>query len=92
MAASQSPSFVSSTELVVMNVVVRDRQGAPIAGLPRDAFTVHERGSSRDIHLFAHQDEPITIGVVIDASGSMLANRTRLAYAIGQFGSRLGRP
>ena len=86
-----APSFVSGTELVMMNVVVQDERGSPLDGLPREAFTVFENGVARAISLFAHHDEPVTIGLVIDASGSMLANRTRLAYAVGQF-AHTGRP
>lgn len=89
-SAALVPSFVSETELVVMNVVVHDRRGTLVDGLEQRAFTVYENGVVRDIGLFAQRDEPITIGLIIDASGSMLANRTRLAYAAGQF-ARTGR-
>lgn len=83
--AAATPSFKSETELVVLNVVVRDRRGAYVEGLPRDAFRVLENGMPRDIGLFTHQEAPVTIGLVIDASGSMSVSRARLAFAASRF-------
>lgn len=83
--AARAPLFSSSTDLVVMNIVVQDRNGTLVPGLSRDAFTVLENNLPRPIDLFAGHDEPITLGLVIDSSGSMLANRARLAYAVSRF-------
>lgn len=89
--AQPAPLFSSGTDLVVMNVVVQDRKGTPVPGLSRDAFSVFENNQPRPIDLFAGHDEPITLGLVIDSSGSMFANRARLAYALGRFADT-GRP
>lgn len=82
---AETPAFRASTELVVMHVVVRDRDGGYVEGLSPEAFHLFENGTARDMALFAHQDTPVTIGLVIDASGSMLASRARLAYAVARF-------
>lgn len=84
-AAPAVPAFSSRTDLVVMHAVVRDRHGTPREGLPQSAFRLFEDGRAREVSLFAHQEEPVTVGVVLDASGSMLGNRARLAYATGRF-------
>lgn len=90
-ASVETPSFKAETSLVVMNVVVRDRRGAYVEGLPRDAFRLLENGAPRAIDLFTHQEAPVTIGLVIDASGSMQVSRARLAYAAARFAD-MGHP
>ncbi|MGE3511936.1 MAG: VWA domain-containing protein, partial [Vicinamibacterales bacterium] len=85
------PLFSATTELVVMNVIVRDDRGGYVEGLPRDAFRLFEDGRRTAIGLFTHQDVPVTMGLVIDGSGSMQAARHRLAYAIARF-ARAGHP
>jgi Ca-activated chloride channel family protein len=90
-APSQQPVFTSEAELVVMNVVVRNRDGVAVDGLSRDAFRIYEQGVPRPVDLFARPEEPITLGLVIDASGSMMGNRARLVYAASRFADA-GRP
>jgi Ca-activated chloride channel homolog len=71
-ASAQEPAFRSaSTELVVLPVVVTDRQGRYVSNLSTDAFAVFDNGRRVPIDLFTNQDTPVTIGLVIDASGSM---------------------
>lgn len=80
-----APLFRSESELVVMHVTVRDRDGAYVRGLEARAFHLLENGRPQDISLFATQDEPATIGLIIDVSGSMEANLARLAYTASRF-------
>ena len=61
----------TSTELVVLPVVVTDRQGGFVTDLPKDAFTVYDNGRNVPIDLFSNDDTPVMVGLVIDASGSM---------------------
>ncbi len=69
---SQPPTFhTASTELVVLPVVVTDKHGAFVTDLPKDAFTVYDNGRPVQIDLFSREDAPVTVGLVIDASGSM---------------------
>jgi Ca-activated chloride channel homolog len=69
---AQSPSFRSgSSELVVLPVVVTDRQGRYLSDLEREHFTVFDNGRRVPIEIFSNQDTPLTIGLIIDASGSM---------------------
>lgn len=80
-----APLFKSGTELVVVHATVRDREGAHVSGLPESAFRVFENGVPRPISVFARPDEPVTIGLIIDVSGSMERLRERLAYAASRF-------
>src|SRR5262249_30472128 len=69
---AQEPSFRSgSSELVVLPVVVTDKQGRFISDLTTDQFAIFDNGRRVPIELFTNEDTPVTIGLVIDASGSM---------------------
>jgi len=70
--APQEPSFRSAaSELVVLPVVVTDKQGRYVSDLATDRFAVFDNGRRVPIELFTNEDTPVTIGLVIDASGSM---------------------
>src|SRR5258708_11326296 len=69
---AQEPIFHgSSTELVVRAVVVSAKHGRVISDLPRERFAVFDNGRRVAIDFFSNEDAPVTIGLVIDASGSM---------------------
>jgi VWFA-related protein len=68
-------AFVSRSELVVLRVSVVDRRAGFVSGLPREAFVVHEDGQPRDIQFFENEDTPVTVGLVVDCSGSMQTRR-----------------
>jgi len=70
--SAQAPPFrSSSSELVVLPVVVTDKQGRFISDLSIGEFAVFDNGRRVPIELFTAEDTPVTIGLVIDASGSM---------------------
>jgi Ca-activated chloride channel family protein len=70
--AAQEPIFRSgSTELVVLPVVVSDRQGRYVSDIARERFAVYDNGHPVPIELFTNQDTPVTIGLILDASSSM---------------------
>jgi VWFA-related protein len=58
-------------DLVVLRATVRDHKGAPISGLGKEDFQVFEDKVLQPIESFSHEDVPVTIGLVIDNSGSM---------------------
>jgi len=71
-ASAQPPSFRSaSSELVVLPVVVTEKDGRYVADLTTSHFSVFDNGRRMPIELFSAEDTPITVGLVIDASGSM---------------------
>ena len=47
------PRFSASTTAVIVDVVVRDKQKHPVAGLTADDFTVFEDGKRQQITSFA---------------------------------------
>ena len=55
-APPPAPVFRSGTELVLVNVVVRDRSGAVVRGLRRDDFAVAEDGRPQTIASFDFEE------------------------------------
>ena len=56
---------------MVLQATVRDRAGHTVSGLGEHDFEVYEDGALQSIRLFRHEDTPVTIGLVVDHSGSM---------------------
>lgn len=89
-----------SSELVVLPVVVTDKQGRYVSDLPSERFAVFDNGRRVPIELFSNEDTPVTVGVVIDASSSYhhvrvqaeptSARRLNVRTRPGSFGA--GRP
>jgi Ca-activated chloride channel homolog len=72
LTSAQAPVFKSgSSELVVLPVVVADKQGRYVSDLAAGKFSVFDNGRKVPIELFTNEDTPVTVGLVIDASGSM---------------------
>jgi Ca-activated chloride channel family protein len=71
-SSAQEPAFKSSSsELVVLPVVVTDKQGRYVSDVPGAQFAVYDNGRRVPIELFTNEDTPVTVGLIIDASGSM---------------------
>jgi Ca-activated chloride channel family protein len=80
LVTAQEPSFRSgSSELVVLPVVVTDKQGRYISDLDRERFVVYDNGRRVPIEIFTNEDTPLTVGLVIDSSGSM---RTKMGQVV----------
>ena len=75
----------SEADLVVLPITVTDHKSNFIAGLTQDDFQVFENGQPQTIAHFDHSDLPVTVGLVIDSSGSMGPNRTEVVEAAKDF-------
>ena len=71
--------------LVVLPVVVTDGKGRAVSGLGENSFHVFEDGRPQQIALFEPEDVPVTVGLVIDNSGSMRAKRPEVIAAAEEF-------
>jgi VWFA-related protein len=81
-AAAQAPNvFHAETRLVVVQMSVHDDRGEPVAGLDQRAFTVYENGKPQPIALFFGDNVPVSVGIIIDNSGSMRARRSQVESA-----------
>jgi Ca-activated chloride channel family protein len=61
----------SSADLVVVDVSVVGSNGTPVAGLAKDNFVISEDGQRQSIKQFSSNEAPVSIGFVLDMSGSM---------------------
>jgi VWFA-related protein len=82
-AASHPDGYTIRTnvDLVVLRATVRDHKGAPVAGLGKEDFQVLEDKVPQQIESFSHEDVPVTVGLVIDNSGSMRSKRSEVIDA-----------
>lgn len=60
-----------NVDLVVLHATVRNAKGQFVSDLSAGDFEIFENGVRQPIRLFRHEDVPITVGLVIDHSGSM---------------------
>ena len=67
------PSFVFRTgvELVNVTATVTDARGRFVSGLTQDDFQVFQDGEPVDITQFDNERVPVSLGIVLDTSGSM---------------------
>ncbi len=73
--------FRADTRLVVLHASVVDKNGNLVTGLPESAFTVYENGVKQEIKLFRQEDVPVSMGLIIDDSGSMRDKRRKVESA-----------
>ena len=81
----QSPdtpyTISANVDVVLLDASVRDSKGGYVTGLMKDAFLVKEDGHPRLISSFANVDAPVTVGLVVDNSGSMRFKRPEVILA-----------
>jgi VWFA-related protein len=83
---SQSPNgdqytIRENVDFVVLHPTVKDRKGTLVSGLSKDDFQVYEDGVLQQIKYFSHEDIPVTVGLVVDNSGSMGRKRPEVITA-----------
>lgn len=67
--------FVSNTRLVELHASVVNKKGQLVTNLAQDAFKVYENGQPQVIKIFKREDVPVSLGIIIDDSGSMQSKR-----------------
>ena len=71
--------------LVLVPVTVTDSRGRVVANLPQADFTLLEEKRPQDILSFSRETAPVSLGIVVDLSGSM-ANKIRATHtAVNEF-------
>jgi len=74
-----------NVDLVVLNATVRDRNGRLVGNLAEQDFSVMEDGKAQTLKVFRREDLPVTVGMVIDHSGSMKSKLENVIAAALQF-------
>ncbi len=84
-AWGQTPSdegiFRIDTRLVVLHASVVDKSGKLVTNLGQGAFKVFENGAEQSIKIFKREDVPVSMGLLIDDSGSMREKRAKVGAA-----------
>ncbi len=73
--------FRSDTRLVVLHASVVDKKGKLVTNLNQSAFKIFENGQPQQVKIFRREDVPVSLGIIIDDSGSMMTKRTRVEAA-----------
>lgn len=71
-AVAQTPVFRGGVETVEVTVTVTDGQGRLMTGLTKDDFTVYEEEQLQEITAFTDERVPVSLGVLLDISDSMV--------------------
>lgn len=77
--------FRSDTRLVQLHATVINSKGQLVTDLPRSAFKVFENNVEQPIKLFKREDVPVSLGLIVDNSGSMRDRRSKVEAATLQF-------
>ena len=75
----------SNVELVTVPVTITDAMNQPVTGLERDNFQLFENKQPQEIKNFSSEDAPVSIGIIMDVSGSMQNKIERARKAVRQF-------
>ncbi len=81
----QDPVFRSDTREVVLHVTVADRRDRLVGDLAERNFNVFEDGQAVDVRFFRQEDVPVSIGILVDNSGSVRNKRQRVNAAALEF-------
>ncbi len=74
-----------NVDLVVMHTSVNDKNGRFVSGLKKEIFSVYEDNVQQKITSFSQEDVPVSMGILLDLSGSMRnkieqVNKAALAF------------
>ena len=86
---SQIPSKLSvirsNVDLVTVPVTITDNLNRPVVGLDQDNFQLFEDKKPQEIRHFSNEDTPVSIGLIVDMSGSMHDKVNRIKDAVTAF-------
>src|SRR4051794_16203208 len=78
--------FKSGVELVNVTATVTDDNGHFVPGLTKDDFVLYEDGDLQEITNFSNERVPVSLGILLDTSGSMTPEKMSSARnAIDRF-------
>src|SRR4051812_6481532 len=89
LAAAQQPTFRLSTQVVSLFATVTDAQNRLVPELTQEDFQVFDNDKLQKLLVFQSENQPITVVVMLDTSGSMTGSIALLKAAAEQFIMRL---
>ncbi|MGE5362369.1 MAG: VWA domain-containing protein [Bacteroidales bacterium] len=81
----QQPLFRAGVRTVAVYATVTDADGHLVPDLDKSAFRVLDNGRCVDISTFSNDPQPITVAIMLDMSGSMMARVIRVREATDRF-------
>src|SRR5258707_8032949 len=81
----QDYTIRTTSRLVLLDVSVKDSEGGFVSDLTKDNFKIQENGKPQEITQFANADIPVTVGIVVDESGSMRPKKSHVVAAALEF-------
>ncbi len=79
------PRIQVEVNMVLVDVSVTDDKDQIVEGLTKNDFHVYEDRIEQPITVFRHEDVPVTVGLLLDASGSMYRKRQKVNAAALDF-------
>ena len=73
--------FRSGVELVNVTATVTDDTGRFVSGLRKEDFTVYDDDVRQDVSYFSNDRVPVSLGILLDVSGSMTGDKIATARA-----------
>ena len=70
-----------NVDLVELHVTVVDSKDRPVGNLKQEQFTILEDRVAQPVAVFKHEDIPLSMGMLIDNSGSMRNKKARVHSA-----------
>jgi Ca-activated chloride channel family protein len=83
--ASPGADFRVDSNLVLIPVSVTDSRNHAITGLDRGAFRIFDDKAEQTLVQFAREDVPLSVGIVLDLSGSMRDKLQKAREGVDQF-------
>lgn len=81
----QRSPFEDNDKIISIPVTVSDKEGRYIPGLEKDDFRVYQDGIERKISKFSTVEEPLSIAILLDTSGSTQNSLLNMKNAAVQF-------
>lgn len=73
-----------NVSLVLVPVTIMDGMNRLVQGLDRNSFQVLEGKTEQQIRYFSNEDAPVSIGIILDISGSMKSKLDRARDAVAK--------
>ena len=81
LSAQDGFKLKSTVELINVTATVSDEAGRFVSGLRKDDFTLYEDNEKQEITHFSADRVPVSLGILLDVSGSMTADKMDSARA-----------
>jgi Ca-activated chloride channel family protein len=80
-----APAIRKNVELVLVPVTITDSLNRLVVGLAQDNFQVFDGKKNQPIKHFSSEDTPVSLGIILDVSGSMKEKMDRAREAVMRF-------